>query len=224
MLTKYVIILSEKTLQTSLMEQQLTEKLDIIIEVIPPTQLASLCSRSSIDLVLIDFEHLQSLVQNDAVPNFDLLKLDVFIFNMPPESMQCEYVYWQSLKGILLNDAPIEHLYQGVEYVLNGGLWLPRQCLESLVLLRRNPNLERCQLYRSLTSRERQILDHVASGKSNKQIANSLFLSESTVKSHVYKIFKKLDVHKRKDAMHITNAMHNHQQHNGLNGELRLKS
>ncbi|WP_162047653.1 helix-turn-helix transcriptional regulator [Vibrio taketomensis] len=219
MLNKYVIILSDKTLQTSLMEQQLTEKLDISIDVTAPSQLTPTSSLSCVDLVLIDFEQLETLALNQAIPNFDLLKLDVFIYNMPPESMQCEYVYWPSLKGVLLNNAPIEHLYKSVEYVLNGGLWLPRKCLEGLVMLRRNPNLERCQLYRSLTSRERQILDHVASGKSNKQIANSLFLSESTVKSHVYKIFKKLDVHKRKDAMHITNAMHNNYSHSMNNSK-----
>lgn len=209
MSNEYVVILSEKTLQTSLMEQQLTEKLDINLEVVSTLKLAPSAAQSNIDLVLVDFEQLQLMIDNGTLPNFDLLKLDILIYNMSPESMMSECIYWQSLRGILLNNAPIEHLYKSVRYILNGGLWLPRKCLENLVMLRMNPNLERCQLYKTLTSRERQILDHVASGESNKQIANSLYLSESTVKSHVYKIFKKLDVHKRKDAMHITKAMHN---------------
>ncbi|MGF1909463.1 response regulator transcription factor [Vibrio kasasachensis] len=205
MSNEHVVILSEKTLQTSLMEQQLTQNLDIHLDVVSVLQ----SEKSTIALVLVDFEQLQPMIASNTLPNFDLLKLDILIYNMPPESTQCEFAYWQSLRGILLNSAPIEHLYKSVRYILNGGLWLPRKCLENLVMLRRNPNLERCQLYKTLTSRERQILDHVASGESNKQIANSLYLSESTVKSHVYKIFKKLDVHKRKDAMHITKAMHN---------------
>ncbi len=208
MSNKRVVILSEKTLQTSLMEQQLTEKLDINLEVLSASELAPSAAQQDIALVLVDFEQLQLLVNGGTIPNFDLLKIDILIYNMPPESTQCEFIYWSSLKGVLLNTAPIEHLYESVSYVLLGGLWLPRKCLENLVMLRRNPNLERCQLYKTLTSRERQILDHVASGESNKQIANSLYLSESTVKSHVYKIFKKLDVHKRKDAMHITQAIH----------------
>lgn len=209
MTAKQVIILSEKSLQTSLMEKQLTEKLDVDIEVLSATQLDNEIVPKPIDLILVDFEQLKTMIATEILPNFDLLKLDVLIYNMPQDEIHCEYVYWQSLKGILLSNAPIDHLCKSVSYVLKGGLWLPRKCLESLVQLRRNPNLERCQLYTNLTTRERQILDHVASGKSNKQIANTLFLSESTVKSHVYKIFKKLDVHKRRDAMHITKAMHN---------------
>lgn len=204
-----IVILSEKTLQTSLMEQQLTERLDINLVVLSAQELAPSAAQQEIALILVDFEQLQLMISSGSVPNFDLLKIDILVYNMPPESIQCEFVYWSSLRGILLNTAPIEHLYQSVSYVLQGGLWLPRKCLENLVMLRRNPNLERCQLYKTLTSRERQILDHVSAGESNKQIANALYLSESTVKSHVYKIFKKLDVHKRKDAMHITNAMYN---------------
>ena len=211
MTTKHVVILSEKSLQTSLMEQQLTEHLDIKLDIVTADQLNDIASQHTINLILIDFEQLQFMIANNILPNFDLLKLDILIYNMPSESMQCDIIYWQSLRGILLSCAPIDHLHKSVGYVLNGGLWLPRKCLESLVMLRRNPNLTRCQLYKNLTTRERQILDHVASGKSNKQIANSLYLSESTVKSHVYKIFKKLDVHKRRDAMHITKAVHNNQ-------------
>ncbi|WP_114764916.1 helix-turn-helix transcriptional regulator [Vibrio rhodolitus] len=211
MTNKHVVILSEKSLQTSLMEQQLGEHLDVEVTVCPVNHLTDSMDQDSLDLVLVDFEQLAFMIGNQTLPNFDLLKLDILIYNMPKEDMQCEYVYWHSLKGILLNCAPIDHLYKSVGYILNGGLWLPRKCLENLVMLRRNPNLTRCQLYKSLTTRERQILDHVASGKSNKQIANSLFLSESTVKSHVYKIFKKLDVHKRRDAMHITQAVSHNQ-------------
>ncbi|MCV5656763.1 LuxR C-terminal-related transcriptional regulator [Escherichia coli] len=40
-------------------------------------------------------------------------------------------------------------------------------------------------------------------GISNQQIASRLFLSESTVKSHIYKLYKKLDVHSRHDAVKL---------------------
>ncbi|ROV58951.1 DNA-binding response regulator [Vibrio ponticus] len=209
MTIKHVVILSEKSLQTSLMDQQLSAKLDISLEVVSAKMLVTEERDKPIDLILVDFEQLEFMVINQTLPNFDLLKLDILIYNMPKDELLSDYLYWQSLRGILLSCAPIDHLSKSVAYVLSGGLWLPRKCLEELVQLRRNPNLERCQLYNNLTTRERQILDHVASGKSNKQIANTLFLSESTVKSHVYKIFKKLDVHKRRDAMHITKAVNN---------------
>jgi DNA-binding NarL/FixJ family response regulator len=48
--------------------------------------------------------------------------------------------------------------------------------------------------------RERQVLHHVAAGLTNREIADSLFLSESTVKSHLASAFAKLGVRSRKEA------------------------
>ena len=52
----------------------------------------------------------------------------------------------------------------------------------------------------AFSHRERQALAHVAAGLTNKQIADALFLSESTVKSHLSSAFVKLGVHSRKEA------------------------
>lgn len=48
-----------------------------------------------------------------------------------------------------------------------------------------------------LTSRQLEVIDLIAQGKSNKQIARQLHLSEGTVKAHVSAVFKVLDVHDR---------------------------
>ncbi len=68
----------------------------------------------------------------------------------------------------------------------------------------RHANVAYDRNYDELTSRERQILELLAHGISNQQIASQLFLSESTVKSHIYKLYKKLDVHSRHDAIKMT--------------------
>jgi DNA-binding NarL/FixJ family response regulator len=52
----------------------------------------------------------------------------------------------------------------------------------------------------AFSHRERQVLDHVAAGLTNSEIAESLFLSESTVKSHLSSAFAKLGVRSRKEA------------------------
>jgi DNA-binding NarL/FixJ family response regulator len=52
----------------------------------------------------------------------------------------------------------------------------------------------------AFSNRERQVLDHVAAGLTNSEIAESLFLSESTVKSHLSSAFAKLGVRSRKEA------------------------
>lgn len=57
-----------------------------------------------------------------------------------------------------------------------------------------------------LTRRERELLELVYQGKSNKEIADLLFLSESTVKTHVYNIFRKMEVKNRVEAICIVNG------------------
>ena len=52
----------------------------------------------------------------------------------------------------------------------------------------------------SLTERERQVLDHLASGQSNKVIAKALDISHNTVKLHVRHIMDKLNLRSRVEA------------------------
>jgi two-component system NarL family response regulator len=53
----------------------------------------------------------------------------------------------------------------------------------------------------SLTGRELEVLSLLASGKSNKEISANLFISETTVKSHLRSIFGKLNVLSRTEAV-----------------------
>ena len=52
-----------------------------------------------------------------------------------------------------------------------------------------------------LTERELEVLDLLAQGKSNRQIAEELFVSEGTVKRHVHNIMGKLDAQNRTEAV-----------------------
>ena len=63
---------------------------------------------------------------------------------------------------------------------------------------------EVCEQYR-LTPREKELVELIYSGKSNKEIAEILFLSESTVKTHIYNIFRKMEVKSRVEVIYIVN-------------------
>ena len=58
---------------------------------------------------------------------------------------------------------------------------------------------------KGLTRREKEVAGLIYQGKSNKEIAEMLFLSESTVKTHIYNIFRKLDVKNRIEVVRIIN-------------------
>lgn len=61
-----------------------------------------------------------------------------------------------------------------------------------------------CSEY-GLTPREREFIELIYKGKSNREIADQLFLSESTVKTHIYNIFKKMEVKSRVGVICIIN-------------------
>jgi len=62
-----------------------------------------------------------------------------------------------------------------------------------------------CEQFK-LTPREKELIELIYAGKSNKEIADTLFLSESTVKTHIYNIFRKMDVKNRVGVICIING------------------
>lgn len=82
--------------------------------------------------------------------------------------------------------------------------------LAKLLQLKRSPAMHSSPLpptlsapIEKLTAKEQEILDLILSGKSNKEIASSLFIEVSTVKTHINKIYGKLNVKSRKEVMEL---------------------
>lgn len=91
----------------------------------------------------------------------------------------------------LLKDMPIEEIASTIRSVVTGDALLPRQVAERLT--------ERAQR-EQLTERERDVLESLIKGRSNKEIAAGLCISEDTVKSHLKTLFTKLRVRDRTGA------------------------
>jgi len=94
-------------------------------------------------------------------------------------------------RSYLLKDMPIEEIASTIREVFDGDTLLPRQVAERLTL-----RAQREQL----TEREREVLESLIKGRSNKEIASSLCISEDTVKSHLKTFFTKLRVRDRTGA------------------------
>jgi LuxR family maltose regulon positive regulatory protein len=61
--------------------------------------------------------------------------------------------------------------------------------------------MEDDDLVEPLSERELEVLRHIAAGQSNKKVMEELFLSLSTVKTHIRNIYSKLNVHSRTEAV-----------------------
>ncbi|MFZ5652334.1 MAG: response regulator [Bacillota bacterium] len=104
----------------------------------------------------------------------------------------------------LLKDVSHGQLVETIRGVAGGNSYIPPRLMASLLQeinrisvkqgFSRGPDDEQ------LTPREIEVLQHVAMGDSNKLIAKKLFISEKTVKNHLYRIFQKLDVEDRTQA------------------------
>jgi DNA-binding NarL/FixJ family response regulator len=95
-------------------------------------------------------------------------------------------------KGYLLKDARREELLECIRRVNSGGTCIPPALASKLVDSMSNE---------PLTGRELDVLGLLARGKSNKEIGANLYISETTVKSHLRSIFTKLNVLSRTEAI-----------------------
>ncbi|WP_038172180.1 response regulator [Tomitella biformata] len=118
-----------------------------------------------------------------------------------------DYVY-EALRvgasGFLLKDAPAEELVRAVRVVAAGDALLAPSITRRLIsdTIRRRPVVDaEAPGLADLTPREREVLEHIACGLSNAEIAETLFVAEQTVKTHVGKVLAKLGLRDRAQAV-----------------------
>jgi two-component system, NarL family, nitrate/nitrite response regulator NarL len=104
-------------------------------------------------------------------------------------------------RGLVAKQDPAESLFKSIRKVHDGELWVDRvltaEILSEMVsggAAARDPEQERIA---SLTPREREVIELVALGLKNKEIACRLFVSDITVRHHLTSVFAKLEVQDR---------------------------
>ena len=96
--------------------------------------------------------------------------------------------------GYLLKDAPPDDLVDAVHRAARGETVLAPVVADRLLARLRNPTP-------ALSARELEVLRQVAQGRSNREVARALYLSEATVKTHLVHAFEKLGVDSRTGAV-----------------------
>jgi DNA-binding NarL/FixJ family response regulator len=113
--------------------------------------------------------------------------------------------------GYLLKDAPLNQLTDAIRAAAQGESFLqPSIATKVVAEFNRLPHATsniKDDLLEPLSHREREVLGQLARGKSNKEIADALYLAEGTVKNHMSNILAKLGVMDRTQAALKARAM-----------------
>jgi DNA-binding NarL/FixJ family response regulator len=129
----------------------------------------------------------------------------VLIFNASvDEHFICQAIR-AGARGCISNDASVSDIIAAIEAIHRGEFWLESKIvarfIEEQTILTSHAESKDEVSHEELTSREKDVLRCLKTGCTNKEIAEKLFISEKTVKTHLNTIFRKLNVTKRLQAI-----------------------
>jgi DNA-binding NarL/FixJ family response regulator len=102
--------------------------------------------------------------------------------------------------GFQLKDIQPDELVTSIKKIMGGENQLHPKATSHLLANLSNKSKQEKNLLEELTKRELDVLKEIAKGKSNKEIASSLFITEKTVKTHVSNLLAKLELADRTQA------------------------
>ena len=129
-----------------------------------------------------------------------LARVFVALFNVDPRLRIEQEALVRGARGFFYEQDSLDRFPKGIDTILDGELWVSREIMCKCILKQKRlgsfPNRDTT----GLTPRETEILAMVAVGAKNEEIAEKLCISPHTVKTHIYNIFKKIDVPNRLQA------------------------
>jgi len=129
----------------------------------------------------------------------DQKKLQLMLLGNIPSHEEIVSLMNSGVRGYFdLND-PSNQLAEAIRVINNEEIWLPRDKMSSImdrIISVVGRDLKEKTLDQ-LTPTEFQVLRNIGQGKSNDKIADAMFISKNTVRSHIKSIYAKLDTHSR---------------------------
>jgi LuxR family transcriptional regulator, positive regulator of biofilm formation len=126
------------------------------------------------------------------------LENHIILFNVSNSMAVNKKFVMEGIRGCFYEHDSLDHFVKGVETVMEGKLWLSREMMTRYIFEESYTSSKSTAV--DLTERQTEILALIAVGATNEEIAGTLCISHYTVKTHIYKIFKKINVPNRVQA------------------------
>jgi DNA-binding NarL/FixJ family response regulator len=183
---------------------ELADGIEIVGEAADGREAVRLAKELQPDVVLMDVR-MPELDGIEAIRRLRQAGVDARVLVLTTFDLD-EYVYAAvraGASGFLLKDAPREQLVTAVQTVARGEALLAPAITQRLIerFVARPPASEMSPPLGELSARELEVLKLVARGLSNAEIAAQLVVGEATVKTHVARVLRKLDVRDRVQAV-----------------------
>ncbi|MBO6289542.1 MAG: response regulator transcription factor [Alphaproteobacteria bacterium] len=156
-------------------------------------------SDSDIAIIILDIE-MQDMPWMEALQEMHKLlpKTAIVVVSASEDGRTIRSVMSTGVKGYIPKRSDIKVFDNALKLILDGGTYVPP-------VLINNPPINNLSTkstgLKTLTNRQSQVLDLIAQGKSNKQIAYDMGVSESTVKLHINALLRSLHVSNRTQAV-----------------------
>lgn len=153
-------------------------------------------------VVLIDIDHVGTeAMQSWHFKAAECPFISLAAFNLRDDDHAIEILSMLHLYGVFYRKDSLDLICKGISKLLEGDFWMSRNVMTRMIEYYRRQQINSYRPVCGLTQREIEIIGLLGSGSSNTEIADKLFVSEHTVKSHIYNIFKKINVHNRIQAI-----------------------
>jgi len=172
------------------------EDIEIVAEALGHLEIVSLIGQKRPDVLFIDAaiprlnvtEILEAIRESNAPTKLLLL------LHTQDKGAAIDYISL-GVRGYLRDVSNLEQFVRAIRAVSQEEIWAERKVLTKVVV-RLSSRIKLCPKNK-LTEREKEIINLVMEGLSNKQIAKRLFITERTVKSHLGNIFNKVGINNR---------------------------
>jgi len=168
----------------------------------------NLVEQTKPDILLLDL----NIPRLEAVPILLAMKeqnlsTKVLILSLAPDESQLLNSAKAGARGYILKSTSSDTLLEAIRGVSQGRIWVDRSasCADTFALLAHRANTSNeiegeINALDLLSRREHEVLHLIGRGESNGQIAKKLSITEKTVKEHLWKMFRKLNVKNRTQA------------------------